>query len=127
MKKVLAFVITHGELACSLAQVSEKLTVPPIPLQCYSNKTRTSEDIVFEIQKRIEDEKPEKTIIFVDLIGGSCWIMGNRIKRDNPDISVIAGVNVPMLISFYINFSRMNWSDLLQKIVEDAKKGIVIR
>lgn len=85
------------------------------------------EEIEEAITRQIETEKPEKVAIFVDLVGGSCWISANRIKHGNKDIAVIGGVNVPMLVSYFINYERLQWQDLLNKITEDARKGILCR
>ncbi|NOX87399.1 MAG: hypothetical protein GXO77_00095 [Calditrichaeota bacterium] len=125
--KFLTFLITHGNLASSLANVSEKLIMPTTKLYCYSNQRWSSEEIEKDIIQKIKEEQAEKVIIFVDLVGGSCWIIGNRIKHINPESAVIGGVNVPMLVSFFVNCNRLDWNELLEKIITDAQKGIVLR
>ncbi len=123
----LSFVLTHGSLACSIKDVAEQLIKPTASLRCYSNSVQVLDEIEEEITRQIETEKPEKVAIFVDLVGGSCWISANRIKRGNENIAIIGGVNVPMLVSYFVNYERLHWQDLLNKITEDAKRGIVCR
>ncbi len=123
----LSFVLTHGSLACSIKEVAEQLIKPTTKLRCYSNSVQVLEEIEEEIARQIETEKPEKVAIFVDLVGGSCWISANRIKHGNENIAVIGGVNVPMLVSYFINYERLQWQDLIDKITEDARKGILCR
>jgi mannose/fructose-specific phosphotransferase system component IIA len=53
--------------------------------------------------------------------------LANRIKRNSKDIAVIGGVNLPMLVSYHINYNRLHWNDLLDKVVLDSNKGIVKR
>ena len=126
-KNYLSFVITHGSLACCIRDVTEKLIVLSTDLLCYSNNEWTLEKIESDIQELIEERKPDKVLIFTDLVGGSCWLSANRIKKADQNIAVIGGVNVPMLVSYFINYERLGWIDLLEKISMDAIKGIVVR
>jgi len=125
---ILAIVVTHGDLACSLAKVSEKLVGAQEQLYCYSTQVLSSEEIIREINDEIRTRNPEKILVFVDLMGSNCWIIGNKLKHEHADkTTVISGVNVPMLISYLINHSRLEWQALLDKIVTDAQKGMVVR
>jgi len=124
---VFAAIITHGELACALANVAENLMTSEITLHCYSTKILSSEEIINQLEKKITQQKPEKVLLFVDLVGGGCWIIANKIKKNNEHINVLAGVNVPMIVSFLINFKRLEWPSLLEKITADAQKGIILR
>ncbi len=124
---ILAFIITHGDLACSLASVSEKLVAPQTHLHCYSTQVLTSDEIVRKIDDEIKTINPDKIIVFVDLIGSNCWIIGNKIKHVHAETAVVSGVNVPMLISYLINYQRLEWKTLLEKIISDAQKGILMR
>jgi mannose/fructose-specific phosphotransferase system component IIA len=119
--------ITHGNFADCLKKLAEKLVTPVVDIQTYTNMTLSLEEIENDITGKIEQNKPDKSLILVDLAGGSCWLAANRVKRGNPDIAVIGGVNVPLIVSYHINCTNLNWNDLLAKIVEDGKKGIITR
>jgi mannose/fructose-specific phosphotransferase system component IIA len=126
-KNYFTAIITHGDLAKCMEDVSKHLIVSSTKIFYYSNKKLTLEEIENEIAKEREHYQPEKTVFFVDLVGGSCWILANRIKQNSPDIAVIGGVNMPMLVSYHLNYNRLAWNALLDKIISDAKKGIVKR
>jgi len=126
-KNYLSFVITHGSLACCIRDVAEKLIVPATELLCYSNTECTLEKIESDIQSQIEENKPDRVLIFTDLVGGSCWISANRIKKSDENIAIIGGVNVPMLVSYFVNYERLEWTALIEKISADAIKGVVVR
>ncbi len=126
--RILAIVITHGDLACSLAKVSEKLVATSEKLHCFSTQVLSSEEIIREINDEISTANPEKILVFVDLMGSNCWIIANKLKHEHPQkTTIISGVNVPMLVSYLINLTRLEWPDLLEKIISDAQKGIVLR
>ena len=120
-------IITHGNLSGCLKRVTEKLIVPVTEVAYFSNKELTLEEIESEIESERTRLKPAKTAFFIDLVGGSCWLLANKIKRNDPDILVIGGVNVPMLISYHMNLEKLNWEQLIDKVIEDGKKGIVAR
>lgn len=126
-KRYLSFVVTHGSLACCIRDVAEKLIVPATELHCYSNRDWALEKIESDIRALIEKHNPDKVLIFTDLVGGSCWVLANRIKKADQNIAIIGGVNVPMLISYFVNFERLEWPDLLDKVSADAIKGVVVR
>lgn len=126
-KNYLSLIITHGNLASCLRDITEKLVVKTNKTLIYSNQQYALEEIEKQIQNTIETEKPDKTIIFTDLAGGSCWLTANRIKKNNPNIIVVGGVNIPMLVSFNINAGQMSWDELLDKMIVDAQKGIILR
>ena len=127
MQNYLSCIITHGSLASSLKAVAGKLVSIPTELFCYSNQESSLDVIEESIHTLIAEKKPDKILLFVDLMGGSCWISANRIKRQDENITVISGVSVPMLISYFINYERLQWNELIEKIKADALKGVVVK
>lgn len=127
MGNYLSCVITHGSLACSLKEVTENLGVHSTGLMCFSNQEMDLEEIEISIQKLISQNKPQKTVLFVDLMGGSCWLSANKIKYNQENVTIISGVNIPMLVSFYTNINRLPWDELIEKILFDARRGMVVK
>ena len=126
-KNYFTAIITHGDLAKSMEQVTKHLIVSATEVFYYSNKELSLEDIEREIENERERIQPEKSVFFVDLVGGSCWILASRIKKNSTHIAVLGGVNMPMLVSYHLNYNRLEWNALLDKIVLDGNKGIVKR
>lgn len=124
MNKTLGFIITHGNLAEELNIVAQKLLPNPIKVLAFSNQKDTIEKIRQDALSIINNHKPEKLIVFVDLLGGSCWHAAMGLKKEFENTFIFTGVNIPMLISFSANYARMDWDDLLVKIEEDSKKAI---
>ncbi|HHJ53489.1 MAG TPA: hypothetical protein ENJ89_09870 [Caldithrix abyssi] len=123
-QKALTCLITHGSLACCLKNVAEKLITPATDIYCFSNQEIALDEIQHAVEDLIAEQKPEKLILFVDLKGGSCWLLANRIKKQFGRVWIVAGVNVPMLVSYHMNYDRLPWPELIEKIVADGKKGI---
>ncbi len=126
-KNYLACVISHGSFGCSLKNAVHKLVVPETDVCCFSNQDMSLEVIEERIRELMEARKPDKVFIFVDLVGGSCWLSANRLKKNRDDIFVIGGVNMPMLVSFHVNLNRLETKALVEKIILDGRKGILSR
>lgn len=121
---MIRFIITHGNLAQELNRVSQKFLQDEIPTYTYSNDVDSIERIEKDVLQKIEETADKKAVIFVDLLGGSCWHAAMRIKKKMCDTAIITGVNIPALVSFSTNAPRMEWAELLEKIEEDAHKAI---
>lgn len=119
-------IITHGNLSCEIKNVMEKLVQPTDHVYCYSNQTESLDQLEEDILAKIEKSKANRVLLISDLVGGSCWLLANRIKRIHPDAVVIGGVNIPLLVSYHMNLENLEWNALIEKIVEDGKKGILV-
>jgi len=126
MKNYICLIITHGDLANELNQVAQKFLHFDIPVYLYSNKKDSIETIIEDAGRKIEQTHPEKIIVFVDLVGGSCWHAAAGIKRLYENVACIGGVNMPALVSLATNIERLDWPQLLAKVEEDARKGIKV-
>jgi mannose/fructose-specific phosphotransferase system component IIA len=126
MKNYVCIIITHGDLAAELNRVVQKFLPLNIPVVTYSNQEQSIEYIVADVDKRITEIEPVKIIVFVDIIGGSCWHAAMEIKKNRANCAVFAGINIPGLVSLAMNIERLEWTELLQKIENDAKKAIKI-
>lgn len=120
-------IITHGDLGCEARNVSDKLVHSLDHIFCYSNQVDSLDVIQKNILTVISEKQPEHILILTDLMGGSCWLLANRIKQQIPEATVISGLNIPLLISYKINHDKLEWDDLIRKITEDGIKGIVVR
>ncbi|KAA3613597.1 MAG: hypothetical protein D8M58_17090 [Calditrichaeota bacterium] len=124
MKEILSFIITHGNLADELNKVSQKFLPTEVSTYTYSNQKDSIEKIVSDTSEIIIESKADNIIIFVDLMGGSCWHAAMTLKKNFEKVSIITGVNIPSLVSFSTNFNKLEWSDLIEKIEVDSKKAI---
>lgn len=126
MKNYVCVILTHGDLAFQLSEVAQKFLPLDIPVYLYSNKKDSIEKIVQDVTVKLKKARPEHVIIFVDLVGGSCWHAAAGIKKAYENVALLGGVNLPALVSLATNIDRLEWSQLLVKIEEDAVKAIKV-
>ncbi len=91
-------------------------------LSCLSNEGLSTAELTERIRDTIEESAADDIILFVDLFGGSCWRAAMTAARNVSH--VVAGVNLPMIISF-VHKRDKHGVDELSKILEtDAKRGV---
>jgi len=69
-----------------------------------------------------------ENIILCDLIGGTPFKAAMRIKQaeeqKNKNIYIVAGINLPGLLTGMLSKDFLKTSDLVNEIVQETKKGI---
>lgn len=93
-------VTSHGTLATGFVDAVSRITGEAKALVAVSNEGSTRESLSALIEEAVQG-KP--AVVFVDLQSGSCLQTAARLMRNNSDISVVAGVNLAMLIDFVYN------------------------
>lgn len=126
MKSFAIFILTHGDLAFSLKNTVENIIGKQPPIFPYTNKIDTLPLLFEKINNHLHELNTKNLYLFVDLVGGSCWSLANMLKKENPGLVVLGGVNIPMIVSFLINYENLDQTNLIIKIMEDAKKGIAL-
>jgi mannose/fructose-specific phosphotransferase system component IIA len=119
------FLVCHGDLAFELIKLSKNFMCASTDLFPYSNSVQSLENIEQDILQQMDKRQFDHNFILVDLVGGSCWLAANRIQKERSNCTVISGVNLPLLISLQINCPSLDIDSLTEKIMNDAKKGII--
>ena len=122
-----AFIITHGDLASALLTAAEGIVGKQHHIHIFSNKKDSLTVLSDKITKILGEVRNNHIIFFVDLIGGSCCTLANMLRKKNRKIVILTGVNLPMLISYFMNRQEMNFTDLVKKVKDDGNRGIELK
>ncbi|MGH7518752.1 MAG: hypothetical protein ACREOC_15000 [Gemmatimonadales bacterium] len=90
-------VVCHGRLAAALVEAAEGITGVKGALAPVSNTDCDRGTLETRILEAV-DGRP--TVVFVDLASGSCLIATLARLRGRPDVKVVTGVNLAMLVDF---------------------------
>lgn len=90
-------VVCHGGLAPALVTAVEQITGLTNRLVPVSNSGCDRDSLERHIAEAI-DARP--AVVFVDMPSGSCLFAALHRLRDEPDVKVVTGVNLAMLIDF---------------------------
>jgi mannose/fructose-specific phosphotransferase system component IIA len=91
-------VAAHGSLAEGLVSAVQSITGHGGVLMAMSNAGMSSADVATAMARALD--ATGATVVFTDLPAGSCTLAARRLQRDRPGLSVVIGVNLPMLLEF---------------------------
>ncbi len=129
-------VLTHADLGFGLKNALEGMMGKQEAFSVISNTGKGKEDLIGTLQKEVEQNNNDGVVIFVDMIGSSCWYTAKKVasgirdglnsKSTNPlGIAIITGVNLPMLVKFFSSRDSLSFSRLVVSIRQEGEKGIV--
>ncbi len=117
---VRALIVTHGELGGELIRTIEAILGPQEGVACLSNAGASLDGLSERIRAELAAGQP--LVVFVDLMGGSC---GHACRGlPGPATRVVSGVNLPMLLDFFINRERVAFEPLVERITAKGREGI---
>lgn len=116
-------VVAHGDLARALVEAAEEISGLREALIAVSNSGLGREDLE---QRVMEAVAGRPTIVFVDLPSGSCLFAVLRRLAQQPDVKVVTGVNLVMLLEFLFHRNEP-LEDTARRAVESGAKGIGAR
>ena len=90
-------VVSHSNMAAALVEAVETIAGNTGPFVALSNTGATRESLCEDIARAVEDGP---AVVFVDMPGGSCLHATLKELRDRPEVAVVSGVNLPMLLEF---------------------------
>lgn len=123
---IVGIVICHSLLAFELVNAVQKILGHADYVYPFSNDNLAPPIIYQNIVDVIKKSSADKIIAMVDLRGGSCWTVAKMITREFPQMKVISGVNVPMLISFLTKRDKLPFEELPQALNLDGHRGILL-
>lgn len=124
MAIVRGIIIGHGDFAHSIVNTAEKIVGEQHAVEVISNVGCTGADLQEKIKATLNSNKEEETIVFVDLPGGSCTISCFNLLKDDPNINIICGLNLPMLIEFFMLREKFSAQKLMPILIKKAKDNI---
>jgi mannose/fructose-specific phosphotransferase system component IIA len=121
-RPVRGVVLAHSSLAMGLASAVRQIAgADEEALAAVSNEGQGPEGILAAIEGAVGEDP---TIIFTDLTSGSCAFAARKFARDRPEIGIVCGVNLPILIDFVFH-RELPLGELVARLVEKGRGGIM--
>jgi mannose/fructose-specific phosphotransferase system component IIA len=115
-EKVRAVVAAHGTLSEGLVSAVGLISGRAGSLRAMSNEGLAAADVTAAIAKALDETGA--SVVFTDLPAGSCTLAARRLLRERPSLSVVTGVNLPMLLEFV-----MRDAAVAPNVAEAAERG----
>jgi PTS system mannose-specific IIA component len=122
---VRAVIIGHGEFAKAMVDTAEQIVGRQPDVEIVSNKGFSGEKLSEKIAQIIGLQKVPDTLIFLDLPGGSCTISCYALLKNNSDLNIISGINLPMLIEFFMLREKHTARELVPILIKKGKDNII--
>jgi len=118
---IAALIVAHGKMGRGLLNAATVIVGEQEAVHSISNSDLSLE----QLQKETRDilDHTGDCIIFVDCLG-SAYTASRIASRGMP---VISGVNLPMLLSFFTKRERLSLNELVEAVITDGRKGILVK
>jgi len=116
-------VVGHGGVAAALVAAAEEISGMHGVLFPVSNSGLGKVDLERRVLEAV-GEGP--AVIFVDLPSGSCLFAAMRQLPSHPDVRVVTGVNLVMLLEFLFH-REQSPEEVARRAAESGSKGIGAR
>jgi mannose/fructose-specific phosphotransferase system component IIA len=116
-------VVGHGGVAAALVAAAEEISGIHGALHAVSNSGLGKEALE---RKVLEAVNGEPAVIFVDLPSGSCLFAAMRQLPTRPNLRVVTGVNLVMLLDFLFH-RELTPEEVARRAAESGAKGIDAR
>ncbi len=120
-------IITHGDIGEELLRTATSTLGGSLPLQCRALSIAPSCDPDQQHEKALAIisslNDGSGVLILTDMFGSTPSNIANRLKQQN-DVEVIAGVNLPMFIRI-LNYPDADLSEMKQKALSGGHDGII--
>lgn len=120
-QKAIGIVVAHGGMAQGMIDAVRKISgVEEGVLTAVSNEGCNPDQLKERLREIIG---AQRAVVFTDLAAGSCTLAARLTCRECPDIPVVTGVNLPMLLDFVFHLD-MPTTELAERLVGKAQGGV---
>lgn len=124
MSMVRGIVIGHGDFAETMLKTAEQIVGKQRLVEVISNVGMSCNTLNATLEKTLGQNKTNETIVFVDLPGGSCTISCYNVLRNIKNLNVICGINLLILIEFFMLREKYPAQELVPILVKKGKESI---
>jgi mannose/fructose-specific phosphotransferase system component IIA len=119
-----AVIISHGNLSEAVLEVLFQIAGEQEDIIAISNTGRDLKQMEEDLQNALGRLKDcDEVIFFSDLRGGSCSLICERLLKENRNLALMTGYNLPVLIEF-IFYRSKPLNELLSILEKKGQGGI---
>jgi mannose/fructose-specific phosphotransferase system component IIA len=115
-------IVCHGTLAHALVDATAQISGMADALVPVSNSGCDRGDLEARVEAAVGTEP---TVVFVDMASGSCLFAVLRRLRERPNVRVVTGVNLAMLLDFVFH-RDLAPDEAAKRAVEIGEKAIQV-
>jgi mannose/fructose-specific phosphotransferase system component IIA len=124
MPMIRGIIVGHGDFAATMLKTAEQIVGRQDHVEVVSNAALSCNLLNEKLEKILGYTDLHETLVFVDLPGGSCTISCYNLLKSRQDLSVICGINLPVLIEFFMLRDKYPVEQLAPILVKKGKESI---
>ena len=124
MPIIKGIIVGHGNFSEVMLRTAEQIVGKQNYVEVVSNTGMSCALLNEKLDKVVEHSNKHETIVFVDLPGGSCTISCYNLLKNREDLNVICGINLPVLIEFFMLREKYPAEQLVPILVKKGKESI---
>ncbi|HET6350401.1 MAG TPA: hypothetical protein VFH88_15095 [Candidatus Krumholzibacteria bacterium] len=125
IRMISAIVVTHGRLGAELVATAHKILGDFSGVYSLSNEDKTPQILAQEIEGIMEHAGSEDAfILLVDFLFGSCGHATLAVERNHRNVSIVSGVNLPMLLAFLNKRNEFSFARLPAELAARGRDSI---
>ena len=123
---VRGIIVTHGRLGEELLKTAESILGPQTGIEVRSNRGQSHEVLMNEVGSLVDrlEGAGGRMVLFVDLSAGSCGQVCQALALRHPEVLLVCGINLPMLLEFLYQRGRVGSAELKQRILRKGREGV---
>jgi mannose/fructose-specific phosphotransferase system component IIA len=123
-KQITGIVVTHGKLGEELLKTVGLIVGEVHDCHALSGSDLGDEKVIESIHKILDENKVGQAVVFVDYFGGSCGASCVRATRGLEGVTVISGVNLPILLDFVTKQGVMGYDELVAHLIHRGQESV---
>jgi mannose/fructose-specific phosphotransferase system component IIA len=124
-KMISAIVVTHGRLGAELVATARKIIGDFSGVYTISNEDKSPQQLTDEIDAILENASPDDGfILLVDFLYGSCGHATMAVERRHRNVSIVAGVNLPIVLAFLNKRNEVRFERLSSELASRGRDSI---
>ncbi|MFO7651993.1 MAG: PTS mannose transporter subunit IIAB [bacterium] len=122
-RPVRGIIVGHGDLPEALLGAAAAIVGRPEGITTLSNQGLSAAELEQRLDRLAEADPGAAVVVFVDMFGSSCSTVSLKVQRSRPNLAVVCGVNLPMLLRFISHRDRDDFPQLVQEIRRAQANG----
>jgi mannose/fructose-specific phosphotransferase system component IIA len=122
-RPVRGIIVGPGDLPEALLGAAAAIVGRAEGITTLSNQGLSAAELEQRLDRLAEADPGAAVVVFVDMFGSSCSTVSLKVHRSRPNLAVVCGVNLPMLLRFISHRDRDDFPQLVQEIRRAQANG----
>lgn len=119
--------VSHGKLAKGMKDTVEMIAGEQNSLEAYEayGNGTSDESFITEVKKSVDNSHGDNIVIVTDVLGGSVNNEVTQLLKDNSNLTVLTGMNLPLIITLVTTMSSGFTEDKVLEAIDEGQKGVL--